>query len=169
VIVATTVILSAATAFANTPVAPLPDLDHEPFAALQSDTGGTILASCAASGCVAAKADELERQRLAELQAIIDAENARTAQLEQDIWNATHAPHAPSGGGSGGTDWEAVHQCEAGSWDTNTGNGYYGGLQFDTGTWDAYGNPACDQASDCSKEEQIAAAASMDYDAWPNC
>lgn len=32
--------------------------------------------------------------------------------------------------------WERVHWCE-GAWDANTGNGFYGGLQFDKGTWDS--------------------------------
>ena len=41
---------------------------------------------------------------------------------------------------SGGTVWDQLAQCEAGgNWATNTGNGYYGGLQFSLGTWQAYG------------------------------
>lgn len=60
--------------------------------------------------------------------------------------------------------------CESsGDWSTDTGNGYYGGLQFDSSTWDAYGDPSCAEASDCSRESQIAAAESMPYDGWPNC
>ena len=41
---------------------------------------------------------------------------------------------------SGGTVWDALAQCESGgNWAINTGNGYYGGLQFNLGTWQAYG------------------------------
>ena len=37
-------------------------------------------------------------------------------------------------------NWDAVAQCESGgNWAANTGNGYYGGLQFSLGTWQAYG------------------------------
>ena len=36
--------------------------------------------------------------------------------------------------------WDRVAQCESGgNWNTNTGNGYYGGLQFSAGSWRAYG------------------------------
>jgi hypothetical protein len=64
--------------------------------------------------------------------------------------------------------WSGVAECESGgNWSINTGNGYYGGLQFDQQTWEAHGgsgNPA-----DASREEQIAVAERVDYDAWPNC
>ena len=41
---------------------------------------------------------------------------------------------------SGGATWDKLAKCEAtGNWSINTGNGYYGGLQFDAGTWKAYG------------------------------
>src|SRR4029453_7581735 len=37
-------------------------------------------------------------------------------------------------------NWDAVAQCESGgNWSINTGNGYYGGLQFSRSTWKAYG------------------------------
>ena len=40
-------------------------------------------------------------------------------------------------------DWDAVAQCESsGNWGINTGNGYYGGLQFSPSTWAAYGGTA---------------------------
>lgn len=69
-----------------------------------------------------------------------------------------------------GTSWDAVAACESGgNWSTNTGNGYYGGLQFDSQTWDAYGNPAYGEANEAPPEEQIAAAERMPYDGWPNC
>ena len=36
--------------------------------------------------------------------------------------------------------WDALARCESGgNWHINTGNGYYGGLQFSSGTWLAYG------------------------------
>jgi len=60
--------------------------------------------------------------------------------------------------------------CESGGdYSANTGNGYFGGYQFDSGTWDAYGDPAYAEASDAPPAVQDAAAASVPYDAWPNC
>ncbi|MFC4493399.1 transglycosylase family protein [Streptomyces ovatisporus] len=56
--------------------------------------------------------------------------------------------------------WEKVAECESsGDWQANTGNGYYGGLQFSASSWQAAGGtqyaPRADQAS---KEQQIATA-----------
>ncbi|MEU5546352.1 transglycosylase family protein [Streptomyces sioyaensis] len=56
--------------------------------------------------------------------------------------------------------WDKVAQCESGgNWSINTGNGYYGGLQFSNSSWAAAGGtkyaPRADQAS---KSQQIAAA-----------
>ena len=54
----------------------------------------------------------------------------------------------------GGTVWDSLAQCEAGgNWAINTGNGYYGGLQFSLSTWQAYGGSGL--PSDNSREEQI--------------
>jgi resuscitation-promoting factor RpfB len=73
----------------------------------------------------------------------------------------------------GNTVWDALAQCESGgNWAINTGNGYYGGLQFSLGTWQAYGGTGL--PSDHSRETQIAIAtklrdASGGYGAWPHC
>jgi hypothetical protein len=70
---------------------------------------------------------------------------------------------------SGGAGNSTV-QCESGGdYSANTGNGYYGGYQFDSGTWDAYGDPAYGEANEAPPAVQDAAAASVPYDAWPNC
>lgn len=69
-------------------------------------------------------------------------------------------------------NWDAIAQCESsGNWHTNTGNGFYGGLQFTESTWLANGgsgNPA-----NASREEQIRVAenvlASQGIGAWPVC
>jgi uncharacterized protein YabE (DUF348 family) len=79
-------------------------------------------------------------------------------------------PAAPSV--SGGGVWDALAQCEAGgNWGINTGNGYYGGLQFSMGTWQANGGQGV--PSEASREEQIAVAqrvqASQGWGAWPHC
>ena len=60
--------------------------------------------------------------------------------------------------------------CESGGdYSANTGNGYYGGYQFDSQTWDAYGDSSYAEASDAPPAVQDQAAASVPYDAWPNC
>jgi hypothetical protein len=60
--------------------------------------------------------------------------------------------------------------CESGGdYSIDTGNGYYGGYQFDSQTWDAYGDPAYGEANEAPPTVQDAAAASVPYDAWPNC
>jgi uncharacterized protein YabE (DUF348 family) len=73
----------------------------------------------------------------------------------------------------GNSVWDHLAQCEAGgNWATNTGNGYYGGLQFSLGTWRAYGGSGL--PSNASRLTQIAIAtkirnASGGYGAWPAC
>ena len=56
--------------------------------------------------------------------------------------------------------WEKVAQCESGgNWSTNTGNGYYGGLQFSQSSWDAAGGTRyAARADQATKEQQIATA-----------
>ena len=56
--------------------------------------------------------------------------------------------------------WDRIAQCEStGNWSINTGNGYYGGLQFDRGTWLANGGGAyAPTANLASRAEQITIA-----------
>jgi nucleoid-associated protein YgaU len=73
------------------------------------------------------------------------------------------------------TVWDKVAKCESGGrWHINTGNGYYGGLQFSSSTWRAYGGKKyASKAHKASKAEQIAIArrvlASQGPGAWPHC
>lgn len=81
------------------------------------------------------------------------------------------APAAPAV--SDGSVWDQLAKCESGgNWAINTGNGYYGGLQFNPGTWRAYGGTGLPHQA--SREQQIAIAekvraASGGYGAWPGC
>jgi uncharacterized protein YabE (DUF348 family) len=74
---------------------------------------------------------------------------------------------------SGGTVWDQLAQCESGgNWAINTGNGYYGGLQFNLQTWRSYGGSGYPHEN--SREAQIAVAerlrdANGGYGAWPAC
>jgi uncharacterized protein YabE (DUF348 family) len=73
----------------------------------------------------------------------------------------------------GNTVWDRLAQCESGgNWAINTGNGYYGGLQFNVGTWRAYGGTGYPHQA--SRETQIAVAtrlrdATGGYGSWPGC
>ena len=68
--------------------------------------------------------------------------------------------------------WEALAQCESGgNWSINTGNGYYGGLQFSPSSWVAAGGSGSPAAA--SKAEQIRVAENLlqmqGWGAWPAC
>ena len=71
--------------------------------------------------------------------------------------------------------WDRIAQCESGgNWHINTGNGYYGGLQFSAGTWRAYGGSAYAATADqASRSAQIAVATKVQHaqgwGAWPVC
>jgi uncharacterized protein YabE (DUF348 family)/transposase len=76
---------------------------------------------------------------------------------------------------SNGATWDALAACEAGgNWAINTGNGFYGGVQFDQNTWVRHGGlryaPRADLAT---REEQLAIAevtrARQGWGAWPVC
>ncbi len=77
---------------------------------------------------------------------------------------------------SNGGKWDRIAKCESGGdWSINTGNGYYGGIQFDKQTWNAYGGGKYAARADlASREEQIAVAEKVrasrgGYGAWPVC
>src|SRR5689334_22996726 len=90
---------------------------------------------------------------------------------------AIAAPLMAAGNASAATasEWDAVAQCEAGgNWSINTGNGYYGGLQFSASTWAAYGGTAYAATADqASKSQQITIGekvlAGQGKGAWPTC
>ncbi|MEH0521719.1 transglycosylase family protein [Streptomyces stelliscabiei] len=90
---------------------------------------------------------------------------------------AVAAPLMAAGSASAATasEWDAVAQCEAGgNWSINTGNGYYGGLQFAASTWAAYGGTQYASTADkASKAQQIAIGekvlAGQGKGAWPVC
>ena len=87
---------------------------------------------------------------------------------------ATGAPLALAGTASAAPQsaWDKLAQCESGgNWSINTGNGYYGGIQFNAQTWRAYGGSGMPHQA--SKAQQIAVAertlAKQGWGAWPSC
>jgi uncharacterized protein YabE (DUF348 family) len=83
-------------------------------------------------------------------------ESASTSSSSDDSGSSS----APVSSGSSGINWDGIANCEStNNWSINTGNGYYGGLQFDLGTWASGGGDAYASRPDlASKEEQIAVA-----------
>ena len=72
----------------------------------------------------------------------------------------------------GSTVWDQLAQCESGgNWAINTGNGYYGGLQFNLGTWQSYGGTGYPhQASPATQIEMgQRLQAAQGWGAWPAC
>jgi resuscitation-promoting factor RpfB len=81
------------------------------------------------------------------------------------------APEPTTGAGV----WDQIAKCESGgNWHINTGNSFYGGLQFTISTWNAFGGQQYASRADlATKSEQIAIAkktqASQGWNAWPAC
>ncbi|MEU3963698.1 transglycosylase family protein [Streptomyces buecherae] len=102
---------------------------------------------------------------------------ARIATLAGVTGAAVAVPLMGATGANAATtdQWDQVAQCEStGNWSINTGNGYYGGLQFSASTWAAYGGTAYASTADkASKAQQIQIAekvlASQGKGAWPHC
>ena len=76
---------------------------------------------------------------------------------------------------SGGANWSAIAACESGgNWSANTGNGFYGGLQFTEQTWLGYGGGQyASSANQATAAQQMAVAqrvlAGQGIGAWPVC
>lgn len=113
------------------------------------------------------------------------SETVVAAPVDQIVLIGTKEPPPPpadepsDGGGSDGGDnvdggvWDRLAECESGgNWSINTGNGYYGGLQFSLGTWRAFGGSGYPHEN--SKAEQIRIAEKVrdnrgGYGDWPAC
>jgi uncharacterized protein YabE (DUF348 family) len=99
--------------------------------------------------------------------------DVRRAPVDAIVAVGTKEAPAEPNFASGGTVWDSLAQCESGgNWAINTGNGYYGGLQFSLSTWQAYGGTGL--PSDASRETQIAVATKLrdatgGYGSWPAC
>ena len=114
---------------------------------------------------------------------VVDRERVRTVVTRKPVTEivtvgtqerpVAPAPSSTANFAGGSSVWDRLAQCESGgNWGINTGNGYYGGLQFSLGTWNAYGGPGLPHQQ--SRETQIAVAerlrnASGGYGAWPHC
>jgi hypothetical protein len=84
----------------------------------------------------------------------------------------TTAAPAPAPAVANGSVWDALARCESGGdWAINSGNGYYGGLQFNLQSWHAMGGAG--YPNQASREQQIAVGerlrAAQGWGAWPSC
>jgi LysM repeat protein len=72
---------------------------------------------------------------------------------------------------NGNTSWDRIAACESGgNWAINTGNGYYGGLQFTQATWAGAGGLAYAPRADlATRDQQIAIASKLSIGNWPVC
>ena len=114
----------------------------------------------------------------------LDSEVTKKPVKQVEVQGTKERPET-DGGTDGGDDgdtggdvgygvWDRLAQCESGgNWSINTGNGYYGGLQFNLSTWQAYGGTGYPHEN--SREEQIAVAIKVrdanggTYGSWPAC
>jgi uncharacterized protein YabE (DUF348 family) len=109
-----------------------------------------------------------ETGRLPVASTVIDP--ARDSVLRVGAKPGTEVPPVSNGG-----SWDALASCESGgNWAINTGNGFYGGVQFDQNTWERQGGLRYAARADlATREEQIAIASvtqrSQGWGAWPVC
>ncbi|WP_435828677.1 transglycosylase family protein [Saccharopolyspora shandongensis] len=89
---------------------------------------------------------------------------------------APMAAASPSAPPAQASVWDRLAKCEAGgNWAANTGNGYYGGLQFNRRTWAAHGGERFHRYPHrASREQQIVIAEALraargGFGAWPAC
>jgi LysM repeat protein len=98
-----------------------------------------------------------------------------SAEIEQEQTTAPSTVYAQSNPvvySNDGSVWDRLAQCESGgNWSINTGNGYYGGLQFTLGSW--WGVGGSGYPHQASKSEQIARGKILQsrqgWGAWPAC
>jgi hypothetical protein len=112
--------------------------------------------------------EQRERSAEAALQAAQTTTTTTAPPPPSPTTTTTHQ-HPPST--RSGVNWDAIAKCESGGdWHINTGNGYYGGLQFSHATWIAYGGGRyAENAHLTSRENQIAIASTMGLGHWPHC
>jgi hypothetical protein len=109
-------------------------------------------------------------QEKAEREQFLSTTTTTTASVAPTVVETTQAPQAAPV--VSGSVWDSLAQCESGgNWSINTGNGYYGGLQFSLSSWNAVGGTGL--PSDHSRETQIAMGERLKniqgWGAWPAC
>jgi LysM repeat protein len=118
--------------------------------------------------------DPTEKLKHRDMPASSDTTKVAAAETEAAASSRTSSSASTTTVASGSV-WDRVAACESGgNWSINTGNGYYGGLQFTQSTWNANGGQSYASRADlASRSQQIAVAknvlASQGWGAWPVC
>jgi hypothetical protein len=97
--------------------------------------------------------------------------NAVNNAQQQAAAAAAPAPAPAPSGGSWSGPWACIAQHESGgNAAADTGNGYYGGLQFSQSTWNAYGGSGNPANASIAEQEAVAqrVLAAQGWGAWPN-
>ena len=123
---------------------------------------------------VPAHGDELTHRAVPEPPAPEPEAESATGEREQRARASRNASRSSTGGAAtvSGGRWDTLAACESGgNWSINTGNGYYGGLQFSVQSWRAVGGTGYPHQA--SKAEQIKRAEMLlsrqGWGAWPAC
>jgi hypothetical protein len=156
--------------------APVPDMPIDHLLAdaapadIEADRGLLSARGAAGAGALPATSEALRTSPLP---------SPASAPMEATLHSIGTAPAAPAFQAvvtyDGDTVWDALAQCESGgNWASNTGNGYYGGLQFSLGTWQGSGGGEfAAYPHEASREQQIAVAerlhAARGFSPWPSC
>jgi len=127
-------------------------------------------ALAALAGCTPDQVDAWKEWYRDDPEAAVDF--ARQPDVQASLRAANQRGTQSSRSSGGGTVWDRLAQCESGgNWSINTGNGYYGGLQFLPSTWRSAGGSGMPHHA--SREEQIRVAEnlrdSQGFRPWPQC
>ena len=153
---------------------PEPAVEVEPLLAAAPDGVATTLARSALvdrTGLTGGTASPA-----AESVAPADADTPTTVPMVATLITIpTAVPRTPAVTFNGNSVWDTLAKCESsGNWAANTGNGYYGGLQFSVATWNGYGGAEfAAYPHQATREQQIIVAerlrAARGYQPWPAC
>ena len=113
-----------------------------------------------------------EAELAATAQQAADAKQAADTKTWMDAAKAKNDAAAASASAPVGEPWVSLAQCESsGDWAINSGNGYYGGLQFNLGTWRSYGGQGLPNDNSPAQQIEIAkrVQAKQGWGAWPAC
>lgn len=101
-----------------------------------------------------------------------EAAAAPAPSAQSDTYSAPRPGYTPAVTRyTSGSQWDKIAACESGgNWSINTGNGYYGGLQFTQATWAGAGGLAYAPRADlATPAQQIAIASKLSLSNWPVC
>jgi len=107
---------------------------------------------------------EVSRTVTTEAVATVNNVGTQSSSTSSSTTATTSSTPPPVSSGSSGVNWDAIANCEStNNWQINTGNGYYGGLQFDNRTWLGSGGGAYAPRADLATREQQIAVAEVVY------